>query len=301
MNFKLTASAVFSAALISGCSSAPTLNVPTGEWESFNQTPSYPSQRPSQPSASTLSQEPAVTVYKPAPAASFIPPAASAARPIVVAVAPVTVTRPAPTVAAVVATSPVAVVAPVIVKPSTPAVPALPSPAAKPLITAATTAGSPPLSPISNASKVSGAQVGVITNQVPKNTAVAASPEKISTLPAPSVPAPVKPVALAPKPLQAWSVSPQDKTIRETLAKWSAIAGYSFNPIGRQNWTVPEDFDVVASDTMYGDFKTVVRRLIASTELTKTPLQPCFYSNRVVRVKLINEDCNTQASQIRNQ
>jgi len=117
-----------------------------------------------------------------------------------------------------------------------------------------------------------------------------------------STPAPVVvPVKPAPKPLQAWVVSPKDKTIRETLAKWSGTAGYTFNPIGRQHWTVAEDFDVVASDTMYGDFRTVVRRLIASTELTKTPLQPCFYSNRVVRVILINEECNTQTSQVRSQ
>lgn len=48
---------------------------------------------------------------------------------------------------------------------------------------------------------------------------------------------------------------------------------------------------MVASDTMYGSFIDVVQQLIASTELTKTPLQPCFYKNHVVRVIYINEQC----------
>lgn len=86
-------------------------------------------------------------------------------------------------------------------------------------------------------------------------------------------------------------MSPEDKTIRETLAKWATSEGWTFNPIGRQHWSVAEDFDVVASDTMYGSFIDVVQQLIASTELTKTPLQPCFYKNHVVRVIYINEQC----------
>jgi hypothetical protein len=107
-------------------------------------------------------------------------------------------------------------------------------------------------------------------------------------------------MAPPPKPPQAWAVSPQDKTIRETLAKWAAKEGWTFNPIGRQHWTVAEDFDVVASDTMYGSFVDVVQQLIGSTELTKTPLQPCFYSNHVVRVIYINEQCSFQTAQLRN-
>lgn len=109
-----------------------------------------------------------------------------------------------------------------------------------------------------------------------------------------STPVPVIPT---PKPPKAWKVSPEDKTIRETLAKWSAAEGWTFNPRGRDYWTVPQDFDVVASDTFYGDFKDVVRKLIASTQLTSTPLQPCFFKNRAVRVILINEECAAQASQ----
>jgi hypothetical protein len=111
---------------------------------------------------------------------------------------------------------------------------------------------------------------------------------------------PNAPVAPPPKPPKAWKVSPEDKTIRETLAKWAVSEGWTFNPLGRDYWTVPQDFDVVASDTFYGDFKDAVRKLIASTELTKTPLQPCFFSNKAVRVILINEECAAQASQVRN-
>lgn len=67
MNYKLTASAVICAALISGCSSAPTLVVPTGEWENFNQLPL-------QSLAPPVSAGPAVTVYKPTDVVAFAPP-----------------------------------------------------------------------------------------------------------------------------------------------------------------------------------------------------------------------------------
>jgi hypothetical protein len=88
---------------------------------------------------------------------------------------------------------------------------------------------------------------------------------------------------------QKWVVSPSDGTIRETLAKWAAIAGYTFD---LEHWTVPYDLPVTGSDTMYGDFRTVVRRLIATSELTDSPLQPCFYANHLVRVVPINQVCN---------
>lgn len=129
----------------------------------------------------------------------------------------------------------------------------------------------------------------VTSGTVASSTPVLAAP-KINV-------APPKPL---PPPIPTWTVSPQDKTIRETLAKWAASAGWTFSPLGRDYWTVPQDFDVVASDTFRGDFKDAVRKLIASTELTKTPLQPCFFSNRAVRVILINEECAAQASQGRN-
>jgi hypothetical protein len=276
MKSKLTASAVFCAALISGCSSAPTMAVPTGEWEDFNQQPQQPqgfSQLPAIPPAA-YSQGPATIVYKPIEVAAFTPPKTPGSVPVKPEVPAIIlpVAEKSPVSAQVVAST---------AKPVAPAAPGPTGPA--------------------HASASSKVALDAATSK-PAAPSTAADKSK----PAPGAPAlvlasaEVKPVAPPPKPLKAWVVSPQDKTIRETLAKWSASEGWTFNPLGRDYWTVPQDFDVVASDTIYGDFKDAVRKLIASTELTKTPLQPCFFSNKAVRVILINEECAAQASQGRN-
>lgn len=286
MNFKLTANAVFCAVLISGCSSAPTLAVPTGEWESFNQ-PQQPqgfvpvSSIPPVP----YNQGPATTVYKPTEVAAFTPPKPPSSTPV--KQAEPTIILPVVEKASV---GPAPAHALALPAPSAPTVPnvaggAIAPPVAAPATTHAPAAVSAPVAakptPLPPAGKIKSAL----------GTTVGAGALALAE---------VKPVAPPPKPLKAWLVSPQDKTIRETLAKWSASEGWTFNPLGRDYWTVPQDFDVVASDTFYGDFKGAVRKLIASTELTKTPLQPCFFSNKAVRVILINEECAAQASQVRN-
>lgn len=86
-----------------------------------------------------------------------------------------------------------------------------------------------------------------------------------------------------------WTASAQDKTIREALKTWASKAGWSFEP---EHWAVPVDIPITASSTFSGDFKSAARQLIATTELGSTPLQPCFYTNRVVRVVTINEMCD---------
>lgn len=272
MNYKLTASAVFCAAFISGCSSAPTLAVPTGEWESFIQQP-QPSQfkptyapQPLMPPAG-FNQGPVTTVFKPNEVVAFTPPPGS---------------------------TPVKPAVPAIVLPVVEKVPVAPAQALGNVAKSAPGAA-PVAAHVLPLPAAPGATKPAIATTSTDNSKSALG-KTVGTLAL----ADAKPAAPLPKPLKAWPVSPQDKTIRETLAKWSAIEGYTFNPLGRDYWTVPQDFDVVASDTFYGDYKDAVRKLIASTELTTTPLQPCFFSNKAVRVILINEECAAQASQVRN-
>lgn len=292
MNTTLTASAVFCAALISGCSSAPKLPEPTGEWESFTQVPSFTPPGYLQPTPPPASAVPVATVYKPAPAATFVPPvAAPPIPPVTLKAAEPIKPLPIPTKPQIApAGAPAAVKQPA----ATPAKSASLSPA--PAIA--------PPAPALDAGKVLGREVGVLSSLQPKDapsvTAISSTTKPAAVTAANPPATPAKPVTPAPKPPQAWSVSPQDKTIRETLAKWAAKEGWTFNPIGRQHWTVAEDFDVVASDTMYGSFIEAVQQLVGTTELTKTPLQPCFYSNRVVRVIYINEQCSFQTAQLRN-
>jgi hypothetical protein len=38
------------------------------------------------------------------------------------------------------------------------------------------------------------------------------------------------------------------------------------------------------ADLLGSDFKNAVRKLLSSTDLTDRPLQPCFHTNKVLRV-----------------
>lgn len=94
-------------------------------------------------------------------------------------------------------------------------------------------------------------------------------------------------------PIPVWFVSSKDRTIREALKSWSNIANWTFEP---EHWAVSVDIPITAGAPFSGDFKTAVRQLIATTELGDTPLQPCFYTNRVVRVVPINQVCDQMSA-----
>jgi len=86
-------------------------------------------------------------------------------------------------------------------------------------------------------------------------------------------------------PAQAgFAVSPADRSIREALSRWARAAGWVHE---HAHWAVDKDFPVAsgAGPEIFGpDFKGAVRVLLSSTELTDRPVQPCFYTNNVVRV-----------------
>ncbi|PUE08661.1 hypothetical protein B9Z51_06840 [Limnohabitans sp. T6-5] len=80
------------------------------------------------------------------------------------------------------------------------------------------------------------------------------------------------------------------ETVRTALDRWSKSAGWAFGP---EHYTVSFDIPVLANDENLGtDFKTAVRLLLDSTALTDAPIQPCFYSNKVLRVVLRSERCD---------
>ncbi|MDN8616501.1 TcpQ domain-containing protein [Variovorax ginsengisoli] len=99
--------------------------------------------------------------------------------------------------------------------------------------------------------------------------------------------APAAPVA------QSFTISRSDKTIREALVTWSRRAGWTHDT---EHWTVPFDLPVLSSADLGTDFKGAVRALLASTDLTNMPLQPCFYSNKVLRVVPKAELCDRMAN-----
>lgn len=93
-----------------------------------------------------------------------------------------------------------------------------------------------------------------------------------------------------------FDVRPNDQTIRDVLIRWSGYAGWVHKP---EHWTLDRDFPIAgpADASMFGtDFKQATRKLLSSTELTDRPVQPCFYTNRVLRVIPKAELCDKTSS-----
>lgn len=118
-------------------------------------------------------------------------------------------------------------------------------------------------------------------------TAPVAVPASIDTSSEGATPAPVTevPVEIA----APFIVSPADVTIRQALARWAQVAGWTFSA---EHWAVDVDIPLVGAATFETDFKSAVRELLAATEMGDRPLQPCFYSNRVVRVVPYAQACD---------
>lgn len=79
------------------------------------------------------------------------------------------------------------------------------------------------------------------------------------------------------------------ETVREALTRWSKDAGWTHLP---EHYTVDFDVQILGTVTPYTDFRTGVRALLATTSMTQKPLQPCFYSNHVLRVILRTQRCD---------
>lgn len=92
---------------------------------------------------------------------------------------------------------------------------------------------------------------------------------------------------------QRYVVSPQDQNLRSALARWAQSAGWTFEP---EHWAVDADIPIVGSAAFEPGFKFAVQELMASTELADRPLQPCFYSNRVLRIVPYAQQCDRTVS-----
>ena len=86
-----------------------------------------------------------------------------------------------------------------------------------------------------------------------------------------------------------FKVSPANGTMRETLVQWARAAQWDFGP---EHWAVDVDIPIVGSAQFKTPFEEAVRALVASSELGDRPLQPCFYSNRVLRVVPFAQPCD---------
>jgi hypothetical protein len=83
-----------------------------------------------------------------------------------------------------------------------------------------------------------------------------------------------------------WRVTPSDGNLRLLIDKWSSGIGW------KAIWDVDRDIPIESTDEKSADFKTAVRRVLASTELGDVQVKPCFYSNQVIRIVRKTTKCN---------
>jgi len=83
-----------------------------------------------------------------------------------------------------------------------------------------------------------------------------------------------------------WTVTPADQNLRQLIDRYAKTVGWT------SQWDVDKDILINFSDQKQNDFKSAVRRVLASTEFGDLKVKPCFYSNDVVRVVPRTTKCN---------
>lgn len=86
-----------------------------------------------------------------------------------------------------------------------------------------------------------------------------------------------------------FKVSPADSNIRLALQRWAKLADWTFMP---EHWSVDVDIPISAQASFTSSFQESVQDLVGATEMAERPLQPCFYSNKVLRVIPYTQSCN---------
>src|SRR5699024_7433863 len=90
-------------------------------------------------------------------------------------------------------------------------------------------------------------------------------------------------------PALMFSLRYDDATLRHALQRWARQAGWTFAP---EHWAVDVDIPVSAEADFGTAFESAVQSLLAATELSDRPVQPCFYTNQVVRVVPFTQACD---------
>ncbi len=89
-----------------------------------------------------------------------------------------------------------------------------------------------------------------------------------------------------------YAVQRLDQTLRQALQRWAIQAGWVFEA---EHWSVDIDYPISAAAQFDTDFQQSVQALLASTEMSEHPLQPCFYTNHVLRVINWTQACDHSA------
>lgn len=99
--------------------------------------------------------------------------------------------------------------------------------------------------------------------------------------------------ATEPEPVilkEIWKISPEDRTVRQALARWAGKAGWTFGP---DQWEVNFDLPIQAPAEFEAEsFQEATQALSQAVAMTESPIRPCFYGNRVLRVVPFTRSCN---------
>ncbi|OZI26058.1 hypothetical protein CAL26_01510 [Bordetella genomosp. 9] len=120
---------------------------------------------------------------------------------------------------------------------------------------------------------------------------VAAAPiQTVDTTSADALKTPPTPIVVK----RIWHLGPQDKTVRQALARWAKDANWTFGP---DQWEVSFDLPIEASaDFPAASFEEATQALTNSIALTDSPVRPCFYANKVLRIIPFNQSCDRSGS-----
>jgi hypothetical protein len=117
----------------------------------------------------------------------------------------------------------------------------------------------------------------------------AAAPTQVVTVDASPTGAVVEPEVEEP-PKQIWRISPQDGTVRQALVRWAADASWTFGP---DQWELNFDLPIQApAEFEAASFQEATQALSQAVAMTESPIRPCFYGNRVLRVVPFTRSCN---------
>ncbi|WP_298050241.1 TcpQ domain-containing protein [uncultured Paenalcaligenes sp.] len=136
------------------------------------------------------------------------------------------------------------------------------------------------------------ASVSVVDAMPPPSSLKADGVDDVTLTDTGSLPTHSQPVAAFAVAEIPFSVAPNDGTIRQALKRWAQRDGWVFLD---QHWEVEVDFPIVSSALFSAEFNDAVTQLMRSTALGSRPLQACLYSNKVMRVIPLAQQCDPTA------
>ena len=89
---------------------------------------------------------------------------------------------------------------------------------------------------------------------------------------------------------RTWHISPSDGTVRQALTRWAVAENWTF---GAEQWELNFDLPIEAQAEFQAEsFQQATQALSQAIAMTESPVRPCFYANRVLRMIPFTRSCN---------